>query len=170
MPESNLEKTASAPKAKIARGLFIGTGLIILAAFLSLAVSKKVGAPYCSADQKLETKMITSRSIELDVEVAKGSADQVRGLSGRECLQKNTGMLFEYNLSGDYCFWMKDMKFAIDMIWLDDEKKVVTIKENVSPKTYPSTFCPDRPAQYVLEVQAGFARHAGWQTGTEFNW
>ena len=84
------------------------------------------------------------------------------GLSGREGLGRNNGMLFVFdNETVNRCFWMKDMKFSIDMIWLDSDKKVVHIQENVSPDTYPESYCPDAPAQYVLEVEAGRAEQLG---------
>ena len=50
------------------------------------------------------------------------------------------------------------MLFSIDIIWLDEEFRVVNIKHNVSPDTYPTTFVPTQEAQYVVEVQNGFAK------------
>jgi len=47
------------------------------------------------------------------------------------------------------------------MVWLNSDKQVVHIEENVAPETYPELFCPDEPAQYVLEVEAGRARQIG---------
>lgn len=78
-------------------------------------------------------------------------------------------MLFTYELSGDYCYWMKDMKFDIDMIWLDEDKTIVTVKDNVSPDTYPQSFCPDRPASFVIELAAGMAAKYDWQVGTQLS-
>ena len=78
-------------------------------------------------------------------------------------------MLFVYgDASTERCFWMKDMNFAIDMIWLDKDRQIVTIQSNVSPDSYPKSFCPDKPAQYVLEVNSGFAKQSGWLVGTKF--
>lgn len=122
----------------------------------------------CQTNPALETRSIWGNDWAVEVEVAETGEQKVRGLSGRNCLGYAKGMLFTYDLSGDYCYWMKDMNFAIDMVWIDDEQKVVTIREGVAPNTYPQSFCPDRPARYVLEVDAGFARQAGWRVGTQF--
>jgi uncharacterized membrane protein (UPF0127 family) len=60
---------------------------------------------------------------------------------------------------------MKDMLFSIDMIWLDEAKRVITIKEGVAPETYPTTFCPDSAAKYGLEISSGGARRLGVSPG-----
>lgn len=52
-------------------------------------------------------------------------------------------------------FWMKDMKFPIDMLWLDNQYRVVSSEENVSPDTYPKVFFPSAPSRYVIELSAG---------------
>ncbi len=84
-----------------------------------------------------------------------------KGLSGRNRLADDQGMLFVFERSGKYCFWMKDMKFPIDIIWTDSGKKVVAIEKDVQPNTYPDSFCTQKPALYVLEFSSGFAnRHS----------
>lgn len=103
-----------------------------------------------------------------EAEVARSDAEKQQGLSGRYCLKTGTAMLFPYDTPGNYCYWMKDMKFPIDMIWLDNEKKVITIEPNVSPDTYPKSFCPAQPAQYVIETEASVAEKQGWRVGTQF--
>ena len=69
-------------------------------------------------------------------------------------------MLFVFDHDDRYRFWMKDMKFPIDIIWLDRRDRIVTIHENVSP--CPADPCPvytpPANARYVLEVSAGFSR------------
>ena len=90
------------------------------------------------------------------------------GLSGREEISRDDGMMFVFdNETTERCFWMKGMNFAIDMIWLDADKKVVFIKENATPETYPESFCTDEPAQYVLEVVTGRAAQLGIEEGVE---
>lgn len=94
---------------------------------------------------------------ELVVEIADEAAEQVRGLSGRETLAEGRGMLFVYDKPAVRSFWMKDMQFSIDIMWIGENKKVVGIEHAVSPNTYPQTFSPPVPVQYVLEVPAGWA-------------
>jgi uncharacterized membrane protein (UPF0127 family) len=92
-----------------------------------------------------------------------------QGLSGREKLGENEGMLFVFETAAEYCFWMKDMRFEIDMVWLDTDKRIVHVKEKVAPATYPENFCPPEPARYVLEVAPGTARQVGLHEGMQLN-
>lgn len=57
------------------------------------------------------------------------------------------------------------MRFPIDIVWLNQDKKVITTKENVAPTTYPESFCPTEAAQYVIEVNAGAVQSAGVTKG-----
>lgn len=98
------------------------------------------------------------------------TADEQRtGLSGRTALPKNKGMLFIFTKAEPVCFWMKDMRFPLDIIWLDGNKKVVHLVEDARPSSYPDTFCPDDPARYVIELNAGEAAEAGIRTGQELS-
>lgn len=75
-------------------------------------------------------------------------------------------MLFVFDEPGHYAFWMKDMRFPIDIIWAGPDGRVVHIEENLSPETYPNSFSSALPAQYVLEVPAGFAQAHAVQLGS----
>lgn len=121
-----------------------------------------------------ETPAGTTKTVTLNVqgttfqlEVVDDPSERQQGLSGRERLVEGTGMLFVFEETGEHCFWMKDMRFSIDMIWLDGNKKVVDIREAVTPESYPESFCPDEPARYVIELNAGAARQAGIAVGSE---
>jgi len=93
-----------------------------------------------------------------------------KGLSGRESLSPKSGMLFVFDSSSEKnCFWMKDMKFAIDMVWIDDQKNVVTVTQNVGPDTYPSVFCPEVSVKYGLEINAFSAEKYGIKTGEKLS-
>lgn len=151
------------------KGLFLLAGLFILAILVGLFWVNKTSGPssrVCNPGEALPLNTVSSDKAIARVEVASTGEEKNQGLSGRNCLDPDSGMLFTYDHSGDYCYWMKDMKFAIDMIWLDDEKRIVTIKDRVGPDTYPESFCPSRPAKYVVEVAAGKAAEYGWQIGT----
>lgn len=88
-------------------------------------------------------------------EIADTPEKRKQGLSGKESLPPNHAMLFVFPAEGVYGIWMKDMNFPIDILWLDPDKKVISIKENVSPETYPEVFYPEKGALYVIEVNAG---------------
>lgn len=60
---------------------------------------------------------------------------------------------------------MKDMKFPIDVIWLDGDYYVIDIAQSVEPNSFPEVFEPSEPALYILEVNAGFAKRYGVEVG-----
>jgi len=117
-----------------------------------------------------ERVQVSVASAAVVAEVVRTQADQTRGLSGRRELPAGTGMLFVYNEPGSRTFWMPDMHFSIDIIWFDVAKRVVHIEHAVSPDTYPETFTSRTPAQYVLEVPAGWAKEQGAQVGDQAIW
>ncbi len=94
---------------------------------------------------------------EFAVEVVDTPLSRAQGLGGREGLATSTGMLFVFEEPDSYSFWMKDMVFPIDIIWIDTDWCVVNVAYNVSPDTYPDHFTPSGKASFVLEVNAGVA-------------
>ena len=90
----------------------------------------------------------------IPVSIADTSQARQRGLSGTASLPSGTGKLFVFDKADIYTFWMKDMRYPIDIVWIDESWKVVDVTEAVSPETYPATFSPNTPARYVLEVNA----------------
>ena len=102
---------------------------------------------------------------EIKVEIVKTKEAQAIGLSGREELKKDEGMLFVFEQPAVYSFWMKGMKFSIDMIWLDQDKKIIYIQKNATPESYPESFGPKQNALYVLEVVSGFSEENNLKIG-----
>ena len=113
----------------------------------------------------LPTEHILVGSVPLVVEVASTPQEQEDGLSGRAGLADGTGMLFVFPQPADIGFWMKDMRFSLDIIFADAAGTIVTIHPNLSPATYPETFSSASPAKYVLEVPAGWAAAQGVAVG-----
>jgi uncharacterized membrane protein (UPF0127 family) len=95
---------------------------------------------------------------KIKVEIADTLEEIRNGLSNRESLDDDRGMLFVFAEPGEPAFWMKDMKFPIDIIWIQNDR-VVDIAPNlpVVAGEFLSTYTPREPANYVLEVNAGFA-------------
>jgi uncharacterized membrane protein (UPF0127 family) len=114
-----------------------------------------------------DTLSINSKKYNLLVVAT--AAEQEKGLGGRASLPQNDAMLFPFTTPAVQCFWMKNMEFSLDMVWLNANKQVVHIQSDVSPATYPETFCPSTPAQYVLELNAGQAQAAHLQLGQTLN-
>jgi hypothetical protein len=111
-----------------------------------------------------DAKVILGRQ-SLVVNVARTSEERAQGLSGIESLPDNEGLLFVFDSPGKYSFWMKDMNFPIDIVWIDEGMKVVHIENNISPDTYPTNFISSRDASYVLEVNSGVVERAGVSVG-----
>ena len=103
--------------------------------------------------------------VRMVVELADDTLERVRGLGGRLGLNQLAGMLFIFETDGQPSFWMKDMRFPIDIMWLDDTGRVTEITENVSPNTYPQIFKPSQPIRYVLELNARFADNFNIKVG-----
>ena len=94
------------------------------------------------------------------VEIAQKEEELMRGLQSRESLKEDGGMLFIFPKNGVYGFWMKDTLLALDMIWLDEHKRVIYIAANVPPcqKDPCPTYGPFEETRYVLEINAGLAK------------
>lgn len=101
---------------------------------------------------------------ELRVELADTAAKRQEGLSGRDNLKENTGMLFVFDVPGEYGIWMKDMKFPIDIIWTQNDK-IIDIIPNVSPDDQETTYYPREEANFVLEMNAGFVEENDIELG-----
>ena len=95
------------------------------------------------------------------LEVADTEALRVKGLSGHIALREGEGMLFVFSKDDRYGFWMKDMGYPIDIVWLDSRYHIVDVKKGATPTSYPEIFTPVLPARYVIEIQDGFfEKHA----------
>ena len=115
--------------------------------------------PACT--QKHQTLVIHSVSgdHQVKVEVVTRSADQAMGLMYRRSLGKDSGMLFIFRREEPQSFWMKNTLIPLDMIFISRNRVIVDITTMQPCATDP---CPDytsrQPAQYVLEVNAGYCR------------
>ncbi len=83
-------------------------------------------------------------------------ADKLKGLSGTATLDTGQALIFVYDYEDTWAIWMKDMNYPIDIIWLNNDKKIVHIVTNAPPESYPSqSFTPNKEARYVIELPAG---------------
>lgn len=99
------------------------------------------------------------KDICVQAEVVDTDVARERGLMFRENIPEGRGMLFVFAAEGRHGFWMKNMKFPIDIIWIDKKKRVVDIKPNLSPcQDVCEIFEPHAKALYALEVETGFCR------------
>lgn len=106
---------------------------------------------------------LTAKNTTFKTEIVATDASREQGLSGRAGIDNDQTMVFLYNSPRQLCFWMKDMQFAIDMVWVDQSGHVAAIESDVSPGTYPESFCHE--GQYVAEFAAGTAARLGLSIG-----
>lgn len=100
-------------------------------------------------------------------EVANTRASRELGLSFRNKMQDNEGMLFVFPVPGRYGFWMKDMSFPLDVMWINENGVVVSIERNLGPESYPKAYINHADASYVLEINAGLAERFGVYMGSK---
>ena len=114
------------------------------------------------------------KGLIIHVDLAITPNQQEKGLSIKNNLSNNEGMLFPFRTPGDYSFWMKDMKFPLDIIWIDSNNKIVHIEKNLQPCVF-ILFCPSYspPAnsntKYVLEVNANYTTKNNINVGDKVN-
>lgn len=121
---------------------------------------------------------VTESSVQFDNEkettfnvfVADGPVERTLGLGGTAKLEGNEGMIFLYDEADTYEFWMKEVNYPLDIIWLND-LEVVDITENVQPEDIATPdsdyrhYAPVVPANAVLEVNAGVVERQDIQIG-----
>jgi uncharacterized protein len=155
------------------KGIALASGVILLL-FLAYGyrcgLQKVCGTGFIEKTVRAE-KVITLPQGKIQAEVADTPASREQGLSGRSELQENDGMLFVFDMPGKYGFWMKDMNFPIDMVWISQDGYVVHIEREVSPSTYfdsnpPQAFVNTPDAKYVLEIASGASEKYGLYLGT----
>jgi uncharacterized membrane protein (UPF0127 family) len=114
------------------------------------------------------TARLRVRGKTVALEIANTDAERAKGLGGRRSLAPDKGMIFVFAKPGRQCFWMKDMYFSLDMVFINHAKRVVRIQPDILPKTYPKSFCADS-TQYVVELGATQAEKLGVRTGQKLN-
>jgi hypothetical protein len=104
--------------------------------------------------EKITPEKINVNGKTFSLEIADTKEKMERGLSGRASLATNTGLLFIFDKPGIYSFWMKEMNFPIDIIWLDKNKKILGTTKNLLPNSYPQIFYSPTSTSYALEINA----------------
>lgn len=130
-------------------------GMIIGISFFSISYINKIAEVQRKGEIKINNQIIVAETV-------KSARDREKGLSGRKSLGINEGMLFVFDKPDKYPFWMKDMNFPIDIIWIAGSQ-VVGYEEYVSPQIGVSDsslriYYPPQPVDEVLEISAGRSR------------
>lgn len=114
---------------------------------------------------KGELRDVQIGDTRIQVSVADDDKEREQGLSGVSNLPENEGKLFIFQEETTPGFWMKDMAFPLDIIWISKEGSIVALTEDLSPSSYPDIVSPPVPVTMVLEVNAGFAQRHGIHEG-----
>ena len=140
---------------------------VILPIFIAAVIIGVVGLMTLPSEVKLESVefpmgTIIVDDVALQVMIADTEPRRVRGLMFEDQLPYDQGMIFVFEESGLYSLWMLNMQFPLDMIWFDQDGKVVHIEKDVSPCKAAleiatcQSIIPDAEALYILEVTSGF--------------
>jgi len=102
--------------------------------------------------QKIEVKI---KGQTFTLEVAKSPAERAKGLMYRNLIPQNEGMLFIFDVAQIQTFWMKNTYIPLDIIFLDENKQVITIHKNARALDVSTTYSSTKPALYAIELNAG---------------
>lgn len=131
---------------------------LLLVAFMSCA-KPAVPQPQNASQPSALPRIVFPDGYAVHVEIAADDPTRQQGLMYRDQLPESNGMIFMFPQPGQYPFWMKDTLIPLDMIWIDEQRRIVHVKTAVPPchgdpcPSYP----PQAVAKYVLEVAAGVA-------------
>ncbi len=129
--------------------IIVGAAVILIIATISVAYF---------ALQTPKPTQIKIVGVVVTVELATTPAQLSKGLSGRDSMPSDHGMLFVFDSEDYWSFWMKDMKFPLDIIWFNSSRQAVYIEQALQPCSPDNCpiHTPSAKAMYVLEVIAGF--------------
>ena len=160
----------------------IAIGVIAAAVlYLNPAITSMLGQPQDEQQELIISQEVRSGSngyrqvnvivngAVLVADIAATDEQRTKGLSVKDSLAENEAMLFVLDNEGEHTFWMKNMKFPIDIIWIDTDKTVVHIEHNLQPcssELFCPTYKPNDESLYVLETVGGFAERHDIVKGT----
>lgn len=105
--------------------------------------------------------------VQVKASVADTMSSRIKGLSDTPYLPDDVVKLFVFGVPGSHSIWMKDMNYAIDILWLSEDGFIVHIEEKVDPGTFPNSFASPVPAWFVVEANAGFVETNNIELGDE---
>lgn len=162
----------------IITGVILIIGLLLYLAFANLFNQnnneKTVVKSYTTIDfvKNGELTFLTGADkyiSKIDIEIAEDDNSRTQGLMYREKMKQNQGMLFIFPSESMQSFWMKNTVIPLDMIFVNKNNEIVTIRKNAIPFDeghYTST----KPAQFVIEVNAGYTDSLGINVGDKIVW
>lgn len=134
--------------------------IIIIFGGLAIYTSQITNLPFITTPRSTKVEEVIINNVKINVEVADTQEKRSRGLSGRDTLASNSGMLFIFKTEDKYPFWMKGLSFPLDFIWIKNDT-IVDLSSDVPPPIPNQTdqslsiYSSKVPINKVLEVPAG---------------
>ncbi|MAN58716.1 MAG: hypothetical protein CMC08_02640 [Flavobacteriaceae bacterium] len=162
------------------RKIYISIATILFTVFTSgllngckEKVEEKVLTQKVSFTKEGEARLIKAETdsliTKLDIEIADDEYQTQTGLMYRSGMEDSQGMLFVFGNEEPRSFYMKNTEFALDIIFLDANRRIVSIQKNAKPRD-PTSLPSEGPAQYVLEVNAGLSDQWDLEPGDKVDW
>lgn len=131
---------------------------------MALSLALLVGITACQAEPKVTIYTKQDRQVSFLVEVADTPAKREMGLQYRRELADDRGMIFIFPVESQQSFWMKNTPIALDMIFINRDRRIVGIVEQTTPFSLDPRFVSAQ-SQFVLEIRGGLAKRFGIQSG-----
>ncbi len=152
-------------------GVVFLVGLILYMSLWALTAKGRSACPFKVPSSTLSTGRTFSSFVNrgdcIRLGKAVTAADRQQGLSGKTFMPPDEGLLFVFEPPQQACMWMKDMRFSLDMIWLNSSSTITHIERNIKPESYPNSYCGASPAAYVIELNEGTADAAKLKVGDQ---
>ena len=141
-----------------------GAALLLAAA----CAPRPAAAPAATPAPRVVVVTAAGARLPVTVELARSDEERTRGLMYRRELAPEAGMLFFFSESEERAFWMKNTLIPLDMIWVDEQQRVVAIREAVPCTADPCpNYDPGAVAAYVVELNRGTAKRHGLAVGAK---
>ena len=173
--EKHTEQKSSKTKSKVTtQRIIVGVVVVALLGFFIVNnfITNEPKVEYYTFTKEGEltfTDSLGTLKSKIDLEIADTEYERELGLMNRNEMQENQGMLFIFYSDSMRSFWMRNTLISLDMIFVNSEKKIVTIHKHtkiLSEQSYPSS----KPAMYVVEVVAGFTDKNNIKVGDKIDW
>ncbi|MBN1213559.1 MAG: DUF192 domain-containing protein [candidate division Zixibacteria bacterium] len=132
-------------------------------------IARRLGLDFEKEGELIFTDKNGDTLVSIDIEIADDDAERRIGMMFREDMEEEQGMFFIFPAEEIRSFWMRNTYLPLDMIFINRDNDIVTIRKNTVPLTENSYFSTG-PAIYVIEVNAGFADRHGVRVGDRISW
>jgi uncharacterized protein len=143
--------------------------LLLISVVIFIVISPKLTEPANRSNILQNGSMINLYygEVKINAEIASTYESREKGLMMRGELDESSGMLFVFESSSPRTFWMKDTLIPLDIIFLDENLKVINISENTKPNQTTETYSSTQPALYVLEMNGGWSKKHNLKNGSQ---